>query len=140
MQHGNTVKVFVYGSLKVGFSNHGVVERYVLDVKPGTVDGFRMLNLGAYPGAVPVGEGESRSIRGEIMLLTDPERAMRNLDGLEGYPHFYNRKVVTVRLDDGNTDAAWIYMLNRADWARNVVMPDEHGVANWERPRSLWGR
>ena len=76
--------VFVYGTLKRGERNHGLVAPYLHRVLPGFVEGFRLYHLPwgphrpyAYPGMVP---GEGR-VFGEVLFLR-PE-ALSLLDALE---------------------------------------------------------
>jgi len=79
--------VAVYGSLKKGFSNHDflVDADYLADAK---VKGWDMYSFGPYPMAVP-GDGTIA-----VELYAVDSQTLRSLDGLEGYPRFYDRKVV----------------------------------------------
>ena len=82
-------RIFVYGSLLSGLSNHKLLEAY--DAKligtARTGSRFTMLDLGAFPGIV---EGNESQIVGEVYEVDHDCFAM--LDRLEGYPDFYTRK------------------------------------------------
>ena len=93
--------VAVYGTLKKGHGNHGVMERAKGNFlgecwsKPK----FTMISLGGFPGVLLEG---NTPIKLEIYEVED----MDPLDWLEGYPEFYNRKKITTPMGD-----AWMYYL-----------------------------
>jgi gamma-glutamylcyclotransferase (GGCT)/AIG2-like uncharacterized protein YtfP len=97
-----TVNLFVYGSLQPGAWNHRLIERYVRRAVPGIVKGI-LVDLGSFPALVP-GDGLVRGV-----MLTADARAMEITDRLEGVPHLYRRKEMTVTLTDGGQIAAWVY-------------------------------
>lgn len=107
--------VFVYGTLRRGEGNHGVMQgalgRYVGCAE---VSGFKLFDLGAFPAVDFDGgrwEDAPRLVQGEVFSLS-PEGVAR-LDQLEGHPNFYRRCMVEVRLT-GESDfplLAWIYVL-----------------------------
>jgi gamma-glutamylcyclotransferase (GGCT)/AIG2-like uncharacterized protein YtfP len=74
-----TYKVFVYGTLLVGETNHHVAAPYLLNVQPGKVNG-RLYDVGAYPALIASEEGE---VAGEWLTVT--EEGLRDMDALEGY-------------------------------------------------------
>ena len=99
-------KVAVYGSLKQGYGNHGVMQRAGGQlVSTEVIHGFNMYSLGGFPGIKP-GNG---SIHIEVYTVED----MQPLDYLEGYnPNnpmggLYNRTTIQT-----STGAAWIYIYN----------------------------
>jgi gamma-glutamylcyclotransferase (GGCT)/AIG2-like uncharacterized protein YtfP len=69
---------------------------------------------GLFPAVVPIdGPGP---IHGEVY---DVDAAtLQSLDGLEGYPHHYDRKRFDVELDDGGFVTPWMYFYH----------PDHHRV------------
>lgn len=73
--------VFVYGTLKRGCSNHHFLaeQRFVGEAR--TVPGFRLYNLGGYPGMVPHATDRD-GVTGEIWEVD--EACLRRLDALEG--------------------------------------------------------
>lgn len=124
--------VFTYGTLMRDHYNHSVVEDYVLDAQPGTVSGFKLLDLGAFPGAVPAA---SRGVRGEVFTVDNEDgHAMRRLDRLEGVPTLYTRERTTVALDDGSEVEAWIYVLaERRRYKLPEVEVTEGGADSWAK-------
>ena len=94
-------RVFVYGTLRVGQPNHPHLAGAEV-VGPVRTDlGFRLYDLGAFPGMVAVGTGR---VIGELVLVDDQVRA--RIDALEGHPRFYRR--TPIRLDDGSAVEAYL--------------------------------
>lgn len=139
---------FVYGSLMTGFSNHRRLGGARL-IGTRKLGGFRMLDLGAFPGIVP---GGFELVLGELYEVNADQLA--DLDRLEGHPTFYRRTLVT--LTDGTE--AWTYVLvdldryKRAravrgnDWrAANtfefeVEIEDDLGILDDDRSREPYSR
>lgn len=141
--NGNgTVAVFVYGTLKRGRSNHGVVEDLVLDAREATVDGFRLLDCGSFPGARPE---DGATVRGDLLTLAFPTAALVRLDRLEGTPHLYTRERVTATTAMGEQVECWIYVLNVSrcarggGWGWREMGKDEEGHYVWPESRSQRG-
>ena len=84
--------VAVYGSLLRGLGNHGVL-RGARQVCEARVAGWRLVDLGAFPGAVP-GDGEI-----DVEVYEVNADTLRCLDQLEGYVRpgvgVYDRRAVT---------------------------------------------
>lgn len=84
-----------------------------------------LFELGGYPGMVVTAQDDAWVV-GEVYSLTDPSTAWPVLDAYERCsaadppPHEYERQIVTVLLDGGQTIRAWayVYCLNTADKAR----------------------
>lgn len=73
-------------------------------------------------------------IIGEVYDLSackDQLYTMISLDDLEGYPHGYDRQVVTVELD-GRKVQAWMYYMDR-DMISSLVNPRIDGDYIWNR-------
>ena len=104
--------VAVYGSLREGFGNHRLLEgrtHHSTEVLEGS---FTMLDLGAFPAVVL--EGDSNIT---IEVYEVDEITFANLDMLEGYPSFYNRKLV-----ETSEGMAWMYYLECKDeWTSTYV-------------------
>lgn len=130
---GDPPLVFVYGTLRRGFSNRG---RDILDLHgellaQASVAG-RLFDLGDFPAMV---EPETRKDRvsGEVYRLTkNPERALERLDRYEGArganPLPYERRDVEAELADGTEARAWAYI-----WTDDVEaferVPDDDWAA-----------
>lgn len=106
-----TVAVFVYGTLKKGYGNDRLVRDLVEHTEIALVEGYTLLDLGAFPGAVQLTTGY---VVGELLTLRDPKEALRRLDRLEGHPNFYRRTKVRVLVNDGHEQDCWIYVYQNA--------------------------
>ncbi|RID85291.1 gamma-glutamylcyclotransferase [Peribacillus asahii] len=73
-------RVFVYGTLLTGESNHHVAKPYIKQMKQGKVRGW-LYNVGAYPALVL--DSEAEEIIGEWFSVT--EEGLKRMDWLEGY-------------------------------------------------------
>lgn len=101
--------VFVYGTLKRGFHNHGLMRQIGAQfVCPGTtVEEFPLVVHGLpYLLDLP---GEGYRVDGEIYRVTDDGFAL--LDRLEQHPRWYRRRVISVKGDGGEAYEAWAYFL-----------------------------
>lgn len=80
------VGVFVYGTLRPGESNAGIVEPLALSVRPADLHGWTLVasHGGGYPYAVPAAD---RLVRGVIYTFPTGVAAgvLRRLDFLEGF-------------------------------------------------------
>jgi gamma-glutamylcyclotransferase (GGCT)/AIG2-like uncharacterized protein YtfP len=113
-------RMFVYGTLRVSEPNHRLLAGAEL-VGPARTDlGFRLYDLGAFPGMVAVG---TCRVAGELVLVDDRIRA--RVDELEGHPRFYQR--TPIRLDDGSVAEAYLLpktsvvgrpIIRAGDWCR----------------------
>lgn len=103
------MKVFVYGTLKRGEGNHGILVRsnakFLAECETKHPD-FLMFDTGYYPAVVPYphSEGRGTTIKGEVYEVEH----LDNLDALEGYPDLYVRGQVPL----SSGDNAWIYLYN----------------------------
>lgn len=98
-------KLLVYGSLMEGLGLHAALRKSLrvgFDLKP-KVRGWQLVDLGAFPGAIP--GTETQFIVGELYAVTSD--ALRELDRVEGVPTFYDRVRVSA---DGHE--AWMYALS----------------------------
>lgn len=101
-------KVFVYGTLKRGFINHGRLSKASKLGNAKTVHKWAMIGKGKpFPYAIRPSE-LGYHIKGEVYDL-DSVATMGSLDKLEGYPWHYDKKVIEVELEDGTKTKAWIY-------------------------------
>jgi gamma-glutamylcyclotransferase (GGCT)/AIG2-like uncharacterized protein YtfP len=142
----NSALLFVYGTLRRRFPRHSLLQSLGASyVSKGRICG-ELFDLGDYPGAVKrvftaqhanpqrpeagmvIGTGGTKSeppsyrehprstVRGEVFRLSNPQRALRTLDGYEGacaVDGLYKRECTEVTLEDGSRATAWVYWLNR---------------------------
>ena len=117
--------IAVYGTLRAGLNNHTLISK-CKRIGHGWLTGFRMYNLGEYPGAIRTHD-ESGRMRVEWYDVSD--ELLAELDKLEGYysnsthSSLYLRKYVGSPYGRG-----WIYTYNRdvdestymeaGDWVR----------------------
>lgn len=99
-------KVAVYGSLRKGFGNHGTMVRAEgTFLSKDTISGF---NLYPYAGrSFPCVTKGDNNIVAEVYEVD--EEGLSILDGLEGYPDFYDR----LQTDTENHKNVWIYYHDR---------------------------
>ena len=96
-------KLFVYGTLRVGRSNHSAIARHVVAVEPATTQGI-LVSLGSFPALIP----DPGIVEGDLLTI-EPE-ALEITDRIEGVAHsVYVRRKVDARLAGGDTVAAWAY-------------------------------
>ena len=119
--------VAVYGTLREGLDNHGLIAE-CKRIGLGWLTGYRMHNLGDYPGSVYTHDDRFR-IRGEWYKISDD--VLASLDQLEGYDpktpdnSLYIRKSVFSPYGRG-----WVYVYNQTldkapymeagDWKRHA--------------------
>lgn len=91
----------------------------------GSVNGFGLYSLGAYPAI----SGDGKHVPVVVELYEVDNASMSRLDRLEGYPSYYNRRIVDVHTEDG-IQKAWIYFqqgepsdifIESGDWARYLI-------------------
>lgn len=119
--------VFVYGTLKKGYSNHRLLAGANF-VGNGVVFGYRLVRITSIPGAIP-GPTLSSKIHGEVWEINAHQLDM--CDQLEGHPHVYTRTPMHVHTDKGNV-TAWGYVLSPAFTYRRTVTPIPGG--RWPNP------
>lgn len=95
------LQVFVYGSLKRGHYNHGLLRASSFLGCWRTPARYTLLDLGAFPGIVA---GGGTAISGEVYGID--RGTLRALDRLEGHPDFYRRETITTPFGE-----AGIYVL-----------------------------
>ena len=87
--------VFVYGTLKRGGSNHDCLagQRFRGDAR--TVPGFRLVDLGQYPGLIPYPDDQD-GVTGEVWWVDNS--ALARLDELEGLREgLYRREAIRLQ-------------------------------------------
>lgn len=89
-----SINVFVYGTLKQGEANHGVMTsadgKFITTAK---LPGYYMVNTPWYPFAAK-SDNDDDYIEGELYKV--PAEKLHILDTLEGYPQLYDRDTVSI--------------------------------------------
>jgi len=116
--------LFVYGSLKKGFDNHKLLDKYAKRVgKASTVGKFAMYedSFGNYPYLVkePV-----TKVMGELYEIKRKE-LLDKIDAFEGAPEYYKRKKIKVKTHKG-VNLAFVYI------RENDEIPKE------QEPLKIW--
>lgn len=131
------MKCFVYGTLKRGYGNHDrlLAGKEFLGIAR-TVDTFDMINA-SFPVIVPNEQGFP--VVGEVFDITGDTATLDGLDRLEGEGVMYDRKEITVILNDDRVVCS-VYIGNPKYWGRrgvnNLTDPryvTEDRVLEWKR-------
>ena len=105
--------VFVYGTLKRGYSNHDlleIIEAEFIGKAKTAKPTFDLINLRAFPGLV----WGDYFVSGELYDVSDKNIGV--IDRLEGHPDFYCRDVIPVSVDDLIVEIeAWAYFINEPE-------------------------
>ena len=124
--------IFVYGTLRSGFSRHRILRRVGASIVGwGSVQG-ELWDLGFFPGARPSDRPKTRII-GEVYRLRNPDRALAVLDTIEGFQpiapesSLFRRQTVPVALVNGQQTAAWVYWLNRLPVSKRSIPSGDYG-------------
>jgi len=111
-------KVFVYGTLRKGYGNHNACLAGAPNLKfmgKGKTVGTFNMRSGGFPFvSQELNDGNDSTIVGELYEVEE-STLLGPLDGLEGHPDFYTRKMTQIVLDDsehGDVEEAWMYFLN----------------------------
>lgn len=117
--------LFVYGSLKKGFDNHRLLDKYAKRVgKAFTVRKFGMFedNFGNYPYLVPE---PIYKIEGELYQISRRE-LLEEIDEFEGSPDYYQREKIKVKTHKG-VKFAYAYIRVDAD-----IPKDQKPLKVWQ--------
>ncbi|MBV5329983.1 MAG: gamma-glutamylcyclotransferase [Chlorobium sp.] len=109
MELNSDIKIFVYGTLKRGFSNHHFLmgSRFIGTGR--TVEKYAMHTEGGIPFVV---ENEPVSyIYGELFSVDGA--VLQSLDRLERHPTWYRRREIDICLDGGTNPPmkVWMYFI-----------------------------
>ncbi|RMF61541.1 MAG: gamma-glutamylcyclotransferase [Calditrichaeota bacterium] len=123
-------RLFVYGTLRrdLGHPLHSFLKEHGRFIGLGTVQG-KLVDLGSYPGLVRSDNPADR-VLGEVFVLSlEPERVLRRLDEYEGCGDeepLYRREKMTVSLDHGGQEQAWVYVFNGAATGRPEIASGDY--------------
>lgn len=103
--------IFCYGTLKSGYSNHGLIHESEFVGRATTINKYTMYSNGNFPYVCYLEDEDNYTISGEVYKVS-PETLQR-VDRLEGHPTFYHRKPIMVELESGEQIIAEIYFNNK---------------------------
>ncbi len=120
--------LFVYGTLRTGFENPLArrIRKEARFLHPARFTAAILVDLGHYPGLVPVADSNS-VVEGDLFGLPPRDDLLDALDAYEGcskdpeHPGEYFREKHGVLDPDGRTLSAWTYLLNRPSAGLPVV-------------------
>lgn len=115
-------KVFVYGSLKKGFLNDGLLQDSEFCGSGETaMNRYTMFSLGLYPA---VALGGKDTIKGEVYFVDD--WTLTELDLLEGNGTFYNRRPTLV-----GDEVCWMYVIEND--GNSFINDEVVSEGNWTK-------
>ena len=105
--------LFIYGTLKMGYPQHGRLRGAVFKGFRTTEPRFHLLDEGNYPVMIP---GGVTRVRGELYLVS--KDILQKLDHYEDHPYFYRRQ--QLRLRGGGHAQAYVMppWRHRREWTR----------------------
>lgn len=103
--------VAVYGSLRDGMGNHGLMKGSDFMGKGLLQEGSTMFSNGGFP-ILSFAVAKSEPVLAELYDVAN-QRDMAMLDRLEGFPTWYDRSIKQFRMEDGRVMEAWIYHQNQ---------------------------
>jgi len=114
--------LFVYGTLRRGCDNPYArdLAAHADHLGAASIPG-RLYRFDWHPGAYAA-EGPDERVIGEAYRLHDPAPMLAALDAYEGED--YARVTVELRLDSGETVAAWVYMYHGKKVGERVMSGD----------------
>ena len=101
-------KLFIYGTLKRGFCREKFLAGQQFLGKVRTAAGYRLINLGSYPGLIEADDGGR--IEGELWEVDAV--CLAQLDVVEGVPTLYRR--MPMRLEDAGQDEVLTYFYQQS--------------------------
>lgn len=124
----DTLKVFVYGTLKKGGRFASRFDEFRKSCKAGKVKGT-LFSLGSFPGIVLSGDTE---VRGEVHEYNNAKNVEAALDRIEGFispgnlHNLYEKRKVNVETATG-TEECYLY-----EFARSTKDLDKVSTGEWE--------
>jgi gamma-glutamylcyclotransferase (GGCT)/AIG2-like uncharacterized protein YtfP len=136
MNRGSPSILFVYGTLRKGFTLHSHLDKSTIKyLGKGLIQG-RLYDLGEYPGAVR--SSGNTTIIGEVYELGDS----KELDALDKIEEFYPeepkkslfvRQKTNVKLESGKEILAWVYLLPKKPKHAQLVKSGDYKKRDFQR-------
>ena len=107
---------FVYGTLRTDLTRVSI-DTDVSVIGSASMQNSRMYDAGAYPAVISSDDIDDK-VHGQVISYehlddADWELRLHMLDQYEGVPNLYQRELVSVDLDDGESVMVWTYIYNR---------------------------
>ena len=107
--------VAVYGTLKQGRGNHGLLSTAQFVGEGRTVSTHRMYSQG-----IPYVRKAPDGYTVQVEVYSVSTEVLSSLDALEGHPDWYRRELVPVRVQ-GTEHEAWMYMVDGYDHLQEIT-------------------
>ena len=105
----NKHMVFVYGTLKLGRGNDGLLRADTTEnIGPATVKGLNLIYSGNDGGFPVAYKDDDATVIGELYSVDDHTKS--RLDILEGVPYMYTRETTTAIKPDGEEVTTEFYL------------------------------
>jgi len=127
-------KLFVYGTLRRGFTLHGLLRKSGVRFAGKGRIRARLFDLGDYPGALPARK-RTDFVEGELYRLTSPSAQLSILDEVEEFDpkrpraSLFRRRLIEVRLENGQRQTAWAYFFNRSPQKGKLLSHGDYSLA-----------
>lgn len=82
--------IFIYGTLKRGECRAECMHGVFVGIRK-TLPQYRLFNVGSYPALIE-DHKNGKSVEGELWAIS--EKCLKDLDIIEGHPHYYKRQSV----------------------------------------------
>jgi gamma-glutamylcyclotransferase (GGCT)/AIG2-like uncharacterized protein YtfP len=131
--------VAVYGTLKRGQSNHGLLSDSQFVSLGETLPNYSLLEMGGYPGAI---YGQQKLV---VEVFSVSPEVLARLDQLEGHPSYYERKEIPITLPSGEIIKAWMYTISHlsSSYSGRPISSqlDTYNRLDWKGPvYNKWAR
>lgn len=114
-------KVFVYGTLKRGYSNNGLLKRATYLGKASTVAKWSMIGTNmAFPYLLKYDNAGGNHVIGEVYECD--ETTIKTLDTLEGVPNHYRIMTISVKYNDTKEEEVvkvYVKATQHEDWVKS---------------------
>lgn len=138
----NDELLFVYGTLRRGLGGdmHALLAKHARLLGRAIYQG-RLYIVTHYPGVIPSDDPEDR-VEGEVYAIAQPEILIPLLDHYEecgpdfAAPTEYIRQRQPVRMQNGDTCVAWVYLYNYPTHALKRIESGDYLATTGEPPES----
>jgi gamma-glutamylaminecyclotransferase len=126
--------IFVYGTLKSGFGNHGLISSSDF-VDDAILENYNMVyshGSHGFPVIYKNKKSHGHIVIGEVYVVDD--YVLKNVDELESNGVMYKRKLVSVKLSDGSSMSVNVYIGINKFWDNYEGLQSVGRIVhNWKR-------